>query len=150
MIRVQQEVFDVATEMRNLISGKKNIGGVTSFVGIVRENTSQEEVLAITLEHYPGMTEKILNNLEAEARERWKLEDLLVIHRYGKMIPGEQIVLIITAASHRQAAFQSCEFLIDRLKNGAPFWKIEDTVAGSKWVKAKEEDDLAADKWRKN
>lgn len=149
MIRVQEEDFDLAREMKALTEGNHGIGGVASFVGLVRDMAGEEKISAMTLEHYPGMTEKVLEGLEAEARERWPLEDVLVIHRYGRMEPGEQIVLVITASAHREAALQSCQFLIDRLKTGAPFWKLEDTPDGGKWVDARDEDDAAAARWVK-
>ena len=102
----------------------------------------------MTLEHYPGMTERQLAELEAEARRRWPIEDCLIIHRYGRLTPGERIVLVLTASSHRAAALESCAFLIDWLKTKAPFWKLEETTAGGQWVEAKTEDDAAANRWR--
>jgi len=147
MIRVQENDFDAGAEIRTLTEGRTNIGGVASFIGLVRDIAGGEEVSAMTLEHYPGMTEKILGQLETEARERWPLDDVLVVHRYGRMTPGEQIVLVVTASAHREAALQSCQFLIDRLKTGAPFWKEEETPDGARWVDAREEDDRAAERW---
>ncbi len=147
MIRVQENDFDAGAEIRALTEGRTNIGGVASFIGLVRDIAGGEEVSAMTLEHYPGMTEKILGQLETEARERWPLDDVLVVHRYGRMTPGEQIVLVVTASAHREAALQSCQFLIDRLKTGAPFWKEEETPDGARWVDAREEDDRAAERW---
>ncbi|MBB43690.1 MAG: molybdenum cofactor biosynthesis protein MoaE [Rhodospirillaceae bacterium] len=148
MIKIQKTDFDISVELKLLTTGNINIGGVASFVGLVRENSDGEEILTMTLEHYPGMTEKILQKLECEALDRWSLENLLIIHRYGELNPGDQIVLVITTSAHRSAAFESCQFLIDRLKNGAPFWKKEKTVRGTRWVEAKEEDREADERWQ--
>jgi len=145
MIRVQRGNFDVGAEMAAM-SGR-NIGALSSFVGLVRGEDGDESVGAMTLEYYPGMTEKKLAEIEAEAHKRWALEDSLVIHRYGRLEPGEQIVLVITASSHRQAAIESCAFLIDWLKTSAPFWKLEERKNGADWVEARESDDAAAEKW---
>ena len=148
MIKIQKTDFDISVETKSLITGKINIGGVASFIGLVREKSDDEKIATMTLEHYPGMTEKILQKLECEALERWPLEDLLIIHRYGELIPGDQIVLVITASAHRNAALQSCQFLIDRLKYGAPFWKKENTASGARWVESKEEDRQAYERWQ--
>ncbi len=145
MIRVQREDFDVGAEMAAM-SGK-NIGALASFVGLVRGADGEDAIGAMTLEHYPGMTEKKLAEIEAEARERWPLEDCLVIHRHGRREPGERIVLVITASSHRQAALESCAFLIDWLKTSAPFWKLEERGDGEDWVDARASDDEAVEKW---
>ena len=145
MIRVQRGKFDVGAEMAAM-SGR-NIGALSSFVGLVRGEDGDESVGAMTLEYYPGMTEKKLAEIEAEAHKRWALEDSLVIHRYGRLEPCEQIVLVVTASSHRQAAIESCAFLIDWLKTSAPFWKLEERKNGADWVKARESDDAAAEKW---
>jgi molybdopterin synthase catalytic subunit len=147
MIRVQREDFDIGTEMANLTRGKTGIGGIASFVGVVRAGGDAERVTAMTLEHYPGMTERALKAIEAEARRRWPLEASLIVHRHGRLEPGEQIVLVITASSHRAAAFAACEFLVDWLKTKAPFWKLEETASGSRWVEAHESDDEAAKRW---
>ncbi|MFP6711832.1 MAG: molybdenum cofactor biosynthesis protein MoaE [Rhodospirillales bacterium] len=144
-IRVQSQDFDAGAEIAKISATNTNVGGVCSFIGVVRE--SADTISAMTLEHYPGMTEKLLAKIEAEAQERWPLEDSLIIHRYGRMEPGEQIVLVVTASAHRKAAFEACEFLIDWLKTKAPFWKSEETAEGTKWVEAKASDDQAADKW---
>jgi molybdopterin synthase catalytic subunit len=140
MIRVQREDFDLGRELAALTEGNARIGGLATFVGIVRE-------VAMTLEHYPGMTEKKLAEIEAEARRRWQLEASLVIHRYGRLEPGAQIVLVATAAEHRAAALESCQFLIDWLKTRAPFWKLEETREGTRWVEARASDDEAAERW---
>ncbi|PWC32337.1 molybdopterin synthase catalytic subunit MoaE [Azospirillum sp. TSO35-2] len=146
-IRVQAEDFDVGAEYTAFTAGRTSIGGVTLFVGLVRDIAGGEAVSAMTLEHYPGMTERQLEAIEAEARRRWPLDDVLVIHRYGRLEPGDQIVLVATASAHRDAAFDSCRFLIDWLKTKAPFWKLEATPDGERWVEAKDSDDAAAARW---
>ncbi|WP_455373087.1 molybdenum cofactor biosynthesis protein MoaE [Limibacillus halophilus] len=148
MIRVQQEDFDLGRELAALATGNHHIGGLCSFVGLVRDMAGGEEIGAMTLEHYPGMTEKMLEKIEAEAKERWPLEASLIIHRYGRLEPGDQIVLVATASPHREAAFEACHFLIDWLKTQAPFWKLEEKDSGAEWVEARESDDKAAEKWK--
>jgi molybdopterin synthase catalytic subunit len=148
-VRVQREDFDVGAEIAALTAGNPRIGGVASFIGLVRDVADGTGVSAMTLEHYPGMTEKQLAAIVAEAKQRWPLEGCLVIHRYGRMEPTEQIVLVVTTSSHRQAALESCAFLIDWLKTRAPFWKVEDTAQGARWVEARASDDAAAAKWVK-
>ena len=150
MIRVQREDFDLGAELRALSEGDHGIGGVASFVGLVRDMAGGEKVGAMTLEHYPGMTEKMLGRIEAEALERWPLNASLIIHRYGRLEPGDQIVLVATASPHREAALESCHFLIDWLKTKAPFWKLEDTPDGGQWVDARDSDDDAAARWLKS
>ena len=147
MHRVQREDFDVGAELAALTRGKTGIGGVTSFVGLVRDVAGEQRVSAMTLEHYPGMTERELQAIEDEARRRWPLDAVLIIHRYGRLEPGERIVLVATAAAHREAAFASCHFLIDWLKTKAPFWKLEETPEGERWVDAQASDDAAAKRW---
>ena len=147
MIKVQREDFDVGAELTALSAGCLRIGGVASFVGLVRDLADGAAVGAMTLEHYPGMTEKMLAKLEAEARQRWPLEACLIIHRFGRLEPGDRIVLVATASSHRQAALESCAYLIDWLKTQAPFWKLEETASGDKWVAARSSDDQAAARW---
>jgi molybdopterin synthase catalytic subunit len=146
-IRVQHEDFDLGAELAALTRGKSGIGGLTSFVGLVRDVAGSERIEAMTLEHYPGMTERQLAEIEAEAHRRWPLEAVLIIHRVGRLLPGERIVLVATASAHRQAAFESCQFLIDWLKTKAPFWKLEETPAGGRWVDAQVSDDDAARRW---
>jgi molybdopterin synthase catalytic subunit len=146
MIRVQREDFDVGRELEALGSGNTRIGGIASFVGKVRD-IGGDGLSAMTLEHYPGMTEKKLAEIEAEALRRWPLEAGLIIHRYGRLEPGERIVLVATASPHRAAALESCAFLIDWLKTKAPFWKLEETREGARWVEAKSGDDEAARRW---
>ncbi|MFQ6016799.1 MAG: molybdenum cofactor biosynthesis protein MoaE [Kiloniellaceae bacterium] len=147
MIRVQREDFDVGAELAGLAAGNPRIGGLAVFVGLVRDTAGGEPIGAMTLEHYPGMTEKMLARIEAEAKKRWPLEASLVIHRTGRLEPGAQIVLVATASAHRQAAFDACRFLIDWLKTKAPFWKLEETGEGAKWVDARGRDDAAAGRW---
>ncbi len=147
MIRVQEQDFDVGAEIAHLHEGRLGIGGVGSFVGLVRDIAGDEQINAMTLEHYPGMTEKALAGIEAEARRRWDLEDVLIIHRFGRLEPGQRIVLVLTAAAHREAALDACHFLIDWLKTKAPFWKLEETSTGAQWVTAGDDDDSAASRW---
>ena len=146
MIRVQREDFDLGHELTALTAGRHEIGGLGVFVGLVRDLAG--EVKAMTLEHYPGMTEKMLARIEAEARDRWPLQEVLIIHRYGRLEPGERIVLVACASAHREAALEACHFLIDWLKTKAPFWKLEEDSQGATWVEAKESDDLATDRWK--
>jgi molybdopterin synthase catalytic subunit len=149
MIRVQREDFDVGNELDALTRGKTGIGGVTSFVGLVRDIAGDKRIGAMTLEHYPGMTERQLAEIEQEAHRRWPLDAVLIVHRYGRLEPGERIVLVAAASAHRQAAFDACQFLIDWLKTEAPFWKLEETQEGTRWVDAQASDDEAARRWRK-
>jgi molybdopterin synthase catalytic subunit len=143
-IRVQREDFDPGTEITRLTEGRTDIGAITSFVGLVRGG----EGSAMTLEHYPGMTERQLAAIETEARHRWPVDDVLVIHRFGRLTPGERIVLVAVTSSHRAAAFAACEFLIDWLKTRAPFWKLEDGPDGQHWVDAKDDDESRAERWQ--
>ena len=148
MIRVQEADFDVGAELARLAAGDRSVGGVACFVGLVRDIAEGAQISAMTLEHYPGMTERMLSEIEAEARRRWPLADCLIIHRYGRLDPGERIVLVATASAHRSAALESCAFLIDWLKTKAPFWKLEESASGqARWVEARESDDSAADRW---
>ena len=149
MIRVQQDPFDAGAELRKIKSGKTDIGGTVLFLGTVRDLSDGAEVRAMTLEHYPGMTERALEEIDAEAHRRWPLDHSLIIHRYGRLEPGEDIVLVITASAHRDAAFEACRFLIDWLKTKAPFWKLEENSQGATWVEAKDSDDAAAARWNK-
>lgn len=147
MIRVQREDFDVGAELSRLTAGRKDVGGVATFIGLVRDIAAGAAIGAMTLEHYPGMTEKKLAEVEAEAQRRWPLQATLIIHRYGRLEPGDRIVFVATASAHRQAALESCAFLIDWLKTKAPFWKLEETPAGPQWVEARDSDDTAAERW---
>ena len=148
MIRVQREDFDVGVELERLAAGNHRIGGVASFIGLVRDMGGGDRVSALTLEHYPGMTEKMLAEIESEAHRRWPLDAVLVIHRYGRLEPGDRIVLVVTASAHREAALASCAFLIDWLKTQAPFWKLEETAEGGKWVEARKGDEAATKRWK--
>jgi molybdopterin synthase catalytic subunit len=148
MIRVQREDFDPGKEIEAMTRGRHDIGGVTSFIGLVRDMAAGDKISAMTLEHYPGMTERQIAHIEDEARRRWSLDDVTIIHRYGRLEPGDRIVLVLTASTHRAAAFDACRFLIVGLKTKAPFWKLEETSAGPRWVEAKDSDDAAAAKWK--
>jgi len=147
MIKVQQEDFDVGAELAALTAGRTDVGGVASFIGLVRDMAGGAAIGAMTLEHYPAMTEKKLAEIEAEAQRRWPLLASLIIHRYGRLEPGDRIVLVATASPHRQAALEACAFLIDWLKTKAPFWKLEETPSGPQWVEARDSDDDAAERW---
>src|SRR4030081_1274722 len=148
MIRVQREDFDVGAELDKLAAGDHGIGGGASFIGLVRGMGGPARVSALSLEHYPGMTERKLTEIEAEANRRWPLANSLIIHRYGRLEPGDRIVLVATASPHRRAARAACHFLIDWLKTDAPFWKSEETPQGERWVEARAEDDEATRGWR--
>ncbi len=148
MIRVQTEAFDVGQELARLKGARKDVGAFALFVGSVRELSGGAQVSAMTLEHYPGMTEQALCDIESEARSRWPLQDVLVIHRFGRLEAGEDIVLVITASAHRQAALEACAFLMDWLKTRAPFWKLEQGEKGESWVAARTADEAAAKRWK--
>jgi len=147
-VSVQREDFDIAAEMARLTAADRDIGAVVSFTGLVREMTAEGPIAAMELEHYPGMTERALEAIVAEARGRWPLQGVRVIHRYGPLAPGDRIVLVLTASRHRQAAFEAAEFLMDYLKTRAPFWKKQTRGAESRWVDARETDDSAAGRWK--
>ncbi len=149
MIKVQEAPFDVGQEYALLKAARTDIGAVAMFVGSVRDMSGGETVSSMTIEHYPGMTEKALADIETEARSRWPIADCLVIHRYGVLAAGEDIVLVITTSAHREAAFAACEFLMDWLKTKAPFWKLEEGGGQARWVDAKASDEAAAQKWKK-
>jgi molybdopterin synthase catalytic subunit len=146
-VRVQTEDIDIGRELDSLTRGRKEVGAVASFVGLVRDANDGAAVNGMTLEHYPGMTETALEDICAQAHARWKLQDTLVIHRVGPLVPGDRIVLVGVASPHRGEAFAACEFIIDYLKTRAPFWKREDTPQGPRWVEARASDDSAAEKW---
>jgi molybdopterin synthase catalytic subunit len=149
-IRIQQADFDVAKEIAALTNGRNHIGAVVSFSGICRDSEGGDEIAALTLEHYPEMAEAEIKRHADEAMSRWPLDGLTVIHRFGRIRPGENIVLVVTASKHRQAAFQAAEFLMDYLKTSAPFWKREESARGTGWVEAREHDDAAASRWTKS
>jgi molybdopterin synthase catalytic subunit len=146
-VRVQQQDFDTAAEIAGLSHGRTDIGAVVSFSGLCRGNDHATPIAALTLEHHPGMAEAEIMRHAEEAMARWPLQGLTVIHRHGRIRPGENIVLVVTASSHRQAAFEAAEFLMDYLKTNAPFWKREETEDGGSWVEAKSHDDAAAARW---
>ena len=146
MIRVQQEDFDIGAELARLRAGRTDIGAVVSFIGAVRNQGGTIDEM--TLEHYPGMTEAELQRIEAEANARWPLQASLIVHRHGALEPGDNIVLVVTASEHRDAAFEAAKFLMDYLKTHAPFWKRETGPTGSTWVEARSDDDTLAAGWR--
>lgn len=143
-ISVQEADFDVGAEIAALSAGDDGAGAVASFVGLVRGG----DILDMTLEHYSGMTEQALAEIVAQARERWQCRSVRVIHRVGRLLPGDRIVFVGVSSAHRHDAFAACEFIMDYLKTRAPFWKKEQTAAGGRWVDARESDDLAADRWK--
>ncbi len=147
-ISVQSEDFDLGAECAAISRGRKDIGAVASFVGLVRDANDGAGVARMTLEHYAGMTEKSLAEIVEEARGRWEVMDATVIHRVGELQPGDNIVLVVVASAHRGDAFAACEFIMDFLKTRAPFWKKEETPEGGRWVDARESDDRAAEKWK--
>ncbi len=146
-VSVQVEDFDVAAEMAAMRAGRTDIGAIVSFSGLVRDMAKGDAISDMELEHYPGMTEKALEAIEAQANARWELQGSRIIHRYGKLEPGAQIVLVLTASPHRHAAFEAAEFLMDYLKSRAPFWKKEGTAGGGHWVDAREADEAALSRW---
>ena len=146
-ISVQTEPFDVGPETAAISQRRTDIGALASFIGLARDSNSGSEVSAMTLEHYPAMTEKALAEIVDEALQRWTVLDVTLIHRVGRLLPGDPIVLVIVASSHRAEAFAACEFLMDALKTRAPFWKKEETNAGECWVEARESDEAAASRW---
>ena len=147
-IRVQSEAFHLGAEVDAMRAGRTDIGAIASFVGLARDLNEGSGVAAMTLEHYPGMTEKALATLVDQANSRWSLLDVTVIHRVGRLLPGDPIVLVAVASSHRGEAFAACEFIMDFLKTRAPFWKKEETPDGERWVEARASDDAAAERWR--
>ena len=147
IVRLQEADFDAAAEAAALVRGRTDIGAVVTFTGICRGTPATDPIAAITLEHYPGMAEaEIARHVEAATR-RWPLIGVTVIHRYGRLEPGENIVLVVTAAEHRHAAFAAAEFIMDFLKTRAPIWKREERQGGARWIEAKDTDDAAADRW---
>jgi molybdopterin synthase catalytic subunit len=146
-IRLQRDAFDVAAEVKKLTATRTDIGAVVTFTGLCRADENGEAIAALTLEHYPGMAEAEIARHVEEAQSRWPLLGATVIHRFGRIAPGEDIVMVATASSHRQAAFAAAEFLMDYLKTRAPFWKQVEKTSGANWVEAKSSDDTAADRW---
>ncbi len=149
-IRLQREDFDAADEASKLTGGRTDIGAVVTFSGICRDHEAGHGVSALTLEHYPGMAEEEIGRHVAEAQTRWPLLGVTVIHRYGRLQSGDNIVLVVTASAHRQAAFEAASFLMDYLKTRAPFWKLEERPDGRDWVAAKDTDDDAAARWERD
>ena len=149
MVRVQEADFDVGAELARLRAGRRDIGAIAAFVGLVRDMREGSEVREMVLEHYPAMTQKALEEIVAEARQRWDISDALVIHRVGRLLPADQIVLVAVSGAHRGDAFAACEFIMDYLKTRAPFWKKEQTPAGARWVEAREADEAAAARWQR-
>ena len=143
-VTVQEPPFDAATELGGF--GGEGMGAIVTFTGIVRDN-AQGDLVAMDIEHYPGMTQSALTQIATEATRRWSLGDVLVIHRHGRLAPGEQIMMVATASRHRKDAFEAAEFLMDYLKSRAPFWKKEITRGGADWVAARDEDEAALDRW---
>ena len=146
-VRLQCEDFDVGAEIARLSQGRTDVGAVASFTGICRGTDGAGGIAAMTLEHYPGMAEAEIERHVAEAEKRWPLLGVTVIHRYGRMVPGDNIVLVATASQHREAAFAAAEFLMDYLKTRAPFWKKEERAGGDGWVEARQSDTAAAARW---
>jgi molybdopterin synthase catalytic subunit len=147
-VRVQTDDFDAGRELAALLDGDRSVGAVAAFIGTVRDVTAEASVSSMTLEHYPGMTEKALAAIVDDAKARWDIADALVIHRVGALKPADQIVLVAVTSAHRGEAFAACEFIIDYLKTRAPFWKKEETAGGARWVEARASDDDAAARWR--
>ena len=147
-VKIQTADFDVGAEIAALRRGNRKIGAVASFIGTVRDVNDGDAVKEMTLEHYPGMTEKAIEEIVGQARARWDVVDALVIHRVGTLRPADQIVLVVVAGSHRGEVFAACEFIMDYLKTQAPFWKKEHRAEGARWVEAKATDDAATERWR--
>jgi len=148
LISVQQKDFDLSAVTRNLCQGRKDLGAIVTFSGIVRDQSSDHNLIALELEHYPGMTEKALESIAESAQQRWNIQDLAIIHRVGRLNPADNIVLVVVISAHRKHAFEACEYLMDYLKTKAPFWKKEITHDGEVWVDSKASDTSAADRWK--
>ena len=146
-VRLQREDFDIGAEIARLSQGRTDVGAVASFTGICRGTDRADGIVAMTLEHYPGMAEAEIERHVAEAEKRWPLLGVTVVHRYGRLVPGDNIVLVATASQHREAAFAAAEFLMDYLKTRAPFWKKEERAGGDGWVEARQSDTAAAARW---
>lgn len=146
-VRIQAQDFDAGAEIAALRAGNPKVGAVASFIGVCRDANDGDAVKKMTLEHYPGMTEKALEKIVGEAKDRWDVIDVLVVHRIGELQPADQIVLVVVAGAHRGEAFSACEFIMDYLKTRAPFWKKEETPRGTRWVEARESDGEAAGRW---
>ena len=147
LISVQQQDFDVSDVSASLRSGRKDIGAIVAFSGLVRDLSSDNDLVAMELEHYPGMTEKALQQIADQAIQRWDIQDIAIIHRVGRLQPADNIVLVVVLSAHRKDAFEACAFLMDYLKTQAPFWKKEITRSGEHWVEARDSDQQAAKRW---
>lgn len=147
-VSVQEADFDFKHEHAQLVSGDKGVGAVVAFIGMVRDLNLADDVVALELEHYPGMTEKSLMRIAEQAAQRWSLQAARIVHRIGKMYPGDQIVMVLTASAHRGDAYEANQFMMDYLKTEAPFWKKEWTPEGPRWIEARDSDDYAAAKWK--
>ena len=148
-IRIQEKDFDISAEIAALRKGDARVGAVASFLGTVRDMNDGSQVKEMALEHYPGMTEKALEEIASQAKARWDIYDTLVIHRIGPLLSEDQIVLVVVTSAHRGEAFAACEFIMDYLKTAAPFWKKENTAEGARWVDARVSDDIALERWKK-
>ena len=148
-IRIQEKDFDISAEIAALRKGDARVGAVASFLGTVRDMNDGSQVKEMALEHYPGMTEKALEEITSQAKVRWDIYDTLVIHRIGPLLPEDQMVLVAVTSAHRGEAFAACEFIMDYLKTAAPFWKKENTPEGARWVDARVSDDIALERWKK-
>lgn len=147
LISVQNQDFSVDEVARQLMAGRREIGAIVSFSGLVRDLSANHDLLGLELEHYPGMTEKALEDIAEQATKRWDIDDIAIIHRVGRLAPGENIVLVVVLSAHRRAAFEACDFLMDYLKTRAPFWKKEITRDGEQWVEFKQSDAEDANRW---
>jgi molybdopterin synthase catalytic subunit len=147
-VRVQVQDFDAGAEIAALRRGNAKIGAVATFIGVCRDANDGDKVTTMTLEHYPGMTEKALETIAAEAKQKWNVMDVLIVHRVGELKPTDQIVLVVVTGAHRGEAFAACEFIMDYLKTRAPFWKKERTPQGARWVEARTSDDESAQRWQ--
>ena len=150
MVRVQEEVFDFAKEYAQLANSSKDIGAVVCFSGLVRDFNQSKNISKLSIEHYPGMTERVLENISDQAKKRWPISQICIIHRVGKLLPGDQIVFVGVSSAHREAAFNACQFIMDFLKTQAPFWKKEFTDTSEYWLDAQEKDQVAAERWYNN
>ena len=146
-VRIQEQDFDVSSELATLRAGDTRVGAVATFTGLVRDLNDAAQVSTLTLEHYPGMTEKALAQIVGDAKQRWDIYDALVIHRVGPLKPGDQIVFVAVTSAHRGESFAACQFIMDYLKTRAPFWKKEQTTEGERWVEARASDEDAAARW---
>ncbi len=147
MIIIQKEDFNINEAIETLKSGRTDIGAIVSFLGLVRDMNQSGSIAAMTLEHYPGMAEKQLETIESQANDRWELQGSLILHRYGRLLPGDNIVLVLTASPHRVQAFEAAQFMMDFLKSKAPFWKSEEGTRGAQWVASKQDDEDKLTKW---